>query len=106
MGVERHFESGFSIHRATSVADAWGGSVPTLVSHIAALSGRLRPLSGEMRMSADKETFFGTHRFYCLPADIRAGDELRVGSRRFKIHAANDMMTFGRFMQVDCEEII
>ena len=69
--IERFFEPGFSVWRGGNTPDAWGGNVFTYAVHIAALSGRLRPLTGDMRMSADKDTHFGTHRFYCFPADIK-----------------------------------
>ena len=104
--IEKFFEPGFSVWRAGNVPDAWGGNVPTHSVHIAALSGRLRPLSGDMRMSADKDTFFGTHRLYCFPADILPGDEIRWGARRFKVNAASDMMSMARLMQVELEEVL
>ena len=102
--VARHFEAGWQVWRWTETVDDMGGVVKAWALQTT-ISGRMRGLSGDKRFSADKETFFGDHRFYCFPADIQEGDELRRGGRTFKVHFANDVMTFDRFMQVDCELI-
>ena len=103
--VKKYFTAGHQVWRASPVADAWGGMVDT-PALITTVSGRIRPLSGDVRLSADKKTAFATHRFYCFPADIRAGDEIRTGGQTYRVNFAGDIMTFGRFMQVDMELVI
>lgn len=100
--VNQYYESGWVLYRATSTTDAYGGVVNTYSSQ-AALTGRLRPLSGEYRLSADKETEFATHRFYCSPADIRVGDRLSKGGDIYEVKFAANVMDMGRFMHVDLE---
>ena len=102
--VARFFEPGWEVWRWTESPDGMGGFVKAWTFQ-ANVEGRMRPLTGTKRLSADKETFFGDHRFYCFPADIRKGDQLRNGSRNYDVKFPADMMTFDRFMQVDCELI-
>jgi hypothetical protein len=66
----------------------------------------MRPLTGDKRISADKDTYFGDHRFYCSPVDIKENDVLtKTGSSgtQYEVKHAPDMMTMGRLQQVDCE---
>ena len=103
--IERFYESGWKVLRATETQDAAGGMVTTLAAHLS-VRGRMRPLTGDKRISADKDTYFGDHRFYCSPADILEGDVLtKTGSTTttYEVKHAPDMMTMGRLMQVDCE---
>ena len=64
--VARFFEAGYEVWRWEEVTDAWGGKTKQWVQR-QDVEGRLRPLSGDKRLSADKETIFATHRFYCFP---------------------------------------
>lgn len=103
--VERFFEPGWEVWRKTIELDDSGAVLPDPWVIIMKLEGRLRPLSSSLRLSSDKETYFGSHRFYCFPTDILEGDQLRRGTERYEVKGAHDMMDMDRFMQIDCEVV-
>jgi SPP1 family predicted phage head-tail adaptor len=103
MDVKRFLESGWEVWRWSESQDDYGGTTEEWAK-LEDVSGLMRPLSGNLKMSADKETVFATHRFYCLPTDIEPGDQIRNG-KKYEVKFASDMMNFGRLMQVDCEVI-
>jgi hypothetical protein len=191
--IARFFEPGFEVWRWEPVPDAWGGTVKQWVQR-QDVEGLLRPLKGELRVSADKETEYADHRFYCFPFTLQtvtdepvvmtgvvpqrldfktviardlhqlvgslvvtnnvapiapytvavdysvaldevgyttitrivtgtiadggtvlasytytpgiiAGDEIRVNGKRYTVKFVADMMSMGRLLQVDCEEV-
>ncbi len=98
----RHYESGFEIWRDTGDTDDWGTTIENFEMQ-AEMEGRLRPLSGDMRMAADKQTEFATHKLYCDPVDIRAGDRIHFQGDVFRVNFAQDVMSMDRLMQVELE---
>ena len=100
--ISRHYESGFELWRDVGDEDGWGTTIENFEKR-AELEGRLRPLSGDLRMSADKQGEFATHKFYCCPQDIRPGDRIRYQGEIFKVVFAADPMNMGRFLQVELE---
>jgi len=99
------FEPGWNVYRPTVSQDAAGGVVNTYTTHLA-VSGRMRPLTGDTRISAEKNTYFADHRFYCFVVDIDEYDIIaKTGSTgtTYEVKHAADMMTMDRLMQVDCE---
>ena len=102
MMAYRFYQPGYMVYRPSAGQDAYGGVATTYSTHLA-VRGRLRPLSGDQRLSADRQTEFATHRFYCNPADIQPGDEIRKDGDRYLVKFASDVMTMGRLMQVDVE---
>jgi hypothetical protein len=102
------FEAGWNVLRPTVSQDAAGGVINTYATHLS-LRGRLRPLTGDTRISAEKDTYFADHRFYCFPVDIKENDIItKTGSTAttYMVKHAADMMTFDRLMQVDCELVV
>lgn len=105
MNVEKYFEPGWVIYRNIITQDSMGG-ITHASSSQASVSGLMRPLSGELKLSADKNTAFGTHRFYCLPTtNLLSGDYLSTGGVRYEVKFPADVMNFGRLMQCDCEVV-
>ena len=102
MNFAKYFETGWMIYRKTVTQDGAGGIVETYSTHAAVL-GRMRPLSGNLMVSADKGFYSADHRFYCSPADILEGDQLRKGSDIYDIKHVANMMTFDKLYHVDCE---
>ncbi len=103
--VERFFKPGWVITKYKPVADGMGGFTQSSSSQ-GSVSGVMRPLSGEYRLSADKDTAFATHRFYCNPSSlILPGRYLSTGGKKYEVKFASDMMNMGRLMQVDCEVV-
>ena len=103
--IENYFTAGWVVSRHKSVRDTMGGFTQTS-SSVGSVSGDMRPLSGEYKLSADKQIAFGTHRFYCSPTSIiTPGRVLSTGGVEYEVKFAADMMNMGRVMQVDCEVI-
>ena len=70
--------------------------------------GRLRPLSGEKRIAASRETEFITHRFYCsyFPEVIPAGYSLWLEGQRYNIKFIQNVMSMDKLLQIDLELIV
>lgn len=70
--------------------------------------GRLRPLSGEKRVAASKETAFISHRFYCsyFSEAIPPGCTLLLEGNRYNIKFIQNVMMMDRLLQLDLELIV
>ena len=99
-GVGSYFEPGWELWRWTEEQDDYGGITEQWTKQ-ADIDGRMRPLTGDKRLSADKDTFFGSHRFYTKRADIKEGDQLRK-DKDYEVKFVADIMQFGELVQVDC----
>ena len=105
MIAERFFKDGWIITRMVNISDSMGGFTQASSSQ-GTISGIMRPLSGELKLSASKDTVFGTHRFYCFPTTLLAsGGYLSTGGAKYEVKFVADMMSMGRLMQCDCEVI-
>lgn len=105
--IEKYFEPGYSIYRATSSKDPSGGFVNTWTK-VKDIVGRLRTntrVTGSYPMKNDKKTEEHTFRFYCGIEDIQVGDEIRNNALRLEVQIVNDLMTVGRFLQVELKLI-
>ena len=71
--INRFFTSGHKIQRVTVTQDSYGGTVNTWADHLT-VAGKLWELSGDKKLSADKETIFSTHKFATAIADIKDTD--------------------------------
>ena len=71
--INRFYTSGHKIQRVTVTEDAYGGVVETWADHLT-VAGKLWELSGDKKLSADKETIFSTHKFATDIADIKDTD--------------------------------
>ena len=98
--IEKYFEPGYSIYRATSSKDESGGFVDSW-EKIKDIVGRLRSNVSPYPMKNDKKTEEHNFRFYCGVEDVRVGDEIRAAGLRFEVQFVNNLMTFGRFMQLE-----
>lgn len=101
-GVEVFYESGWELWRWTEETDDYGGVTEDWALQ-QTIDGRLRPLSGDKKLSAEKDTIFATHKFYCEPTDIKPGDQIRKDDVVYKVKFAPDIMDFGLLMQVELE---
>ena len=102
MMISRLYVPGFELWRDAGDTDEWGTTVEKF-EKLKKLEGRLRPLSGDLRMSADKQGEFATHKFYCHPQDIRPGDRIRYQGEMFKVSFVADPMDMNMFLQVELE---
>jgi len=102
--IRKYFTSGWELWRFTDGTDDYGGTSKTW-SKQSDLEGLMRPLTGDRKLSAYKETDFATHKFYMKPADIQQGDEIRKDNVHYKVKNAPDMMNFGMLMQIELEVV-
>lgn len=100
MSFRRHFEPGWEVRRLTVTRGQAGGAVKSWGT-VETIEGMMRPLSGDKRVMADKETFYSTHKFYCQPTEIKTGDRLRKDGMEYQVKFAQDVNNLGRLMQVD-----
>lgn len=71
--IERFYTTGHKIRRYTTGTDAYGDPAETWADHLS-LSGKLFPLQGDERQSADKQTYFARYGFRCGLANITEKD--------------------------------
>ena len=71
--INRFFTAGHKIQRVTVTQDSYGGVIETWADHLT-VSGKRWALSGDRKLSADKETIFSTHKFATNIADIKDTD--------------------------------
>ncbi len=99
--IARWFTETWEVYRLTTEDDSWGNPVEEWnLSH--EVMGRFRPLSGERKLSADKQTEFADAKFYCaIDADIETGDRLVGNGQTYDVKIPQDPMSMGRFLQVE-----
>jgi len=85
--ISRFFTSGHKIQRVTVTQDSYGGVVEAWADHLT-VSGKLWELSGDKKLSADKETIFSTHKFATAITDIKETDRyVDAGGNDYEIKA-------------------
>ncbi len=99
--ISKYFEP-IAIERYTTSENAFGEEVKAWTTHLT-IQGKLRPLSGTERFSADKTTLYATHRLYCFPANIEVNDRVKFDSKYYNIKFVANVMNFDKLLQIDCE---
>ena len=103
--ISRWFESGWTLHTLGSTTDTWGNPIESY-STGTAISGRFRPLSGDRKLSADRQTPFADAKFYCAATStIAAGDQLRKSSDVYEVTFVQNVMDMDRFLQVEVRKL-
>jgi len=103
--IDKWFESGWVLHTLKSTTDSWGNPIEGW-SDGTAISGRFRPLAGDKRLAADKETVFADAKFYCAPTStIAEGDQLRKGGQVYEVTFVQNVMDMDRFLQVEVRKV-
>lgn len=107
MPIDRYFETGFVVEKRNRTATAIGGFEEEWVADTAVgtVMGRLRPLSGDEQLSADRQTPYATHRFYTGIHAITTHHRITKGGRVYRVKVVRDVMTMGRHMEIDLEEV-
>lgn len=85
-----------------SSKDSLGGMVMDWAK-VGDVVGLMRYTGGRIEQINERYTESKTARFYCEPTDIQVGDQLRKDGQTFDVLWANDVMSMGAIMQVDCE---
>jgi len=102
--MERIYTSGHKIQEYTTTPNGMGGFTKTWTDKHT-ISGYLRTLSGDERLSADKVQLYSTHRFYC--GLIAVDESMRYIDTNNKIYDIKlvDKKKAGNieFLQIDVE---
>ena len=102
---EKYLESGWSCWRETISKDARGGVVKAWEKQFD-FDGRINKNGGNVKIVNGRETETRLARVYCKQLDIIAGDKLKFGDDAYLVVDPDDVMNFGRLMQVDCEWLV
>jgi len=99
--ITRWFTETWEVYRLSVVDDSWGNPIETWsLSH--EVMGRFRPLTGERRLSADRQTEFADAKFYCAnDADIITGDRLVGNGQTYDVKIPLNLMSMDEFLQVE-----
>lgn len=101
MNYRRFFKTA-TLKRITSVDDGWGPVES--ISTIGPITGRMRMLGGSEQYSVGADETITTHRFYTEDG-ILNGDVIEYDGIDHRVLYVNNVMTFERLIQVDCEVI-
>jgi SPP1 family predicted phage head-tail adaptor len=102
--MRKYYEPNIEIQRRTLTQNAFGEFVEVWGLHLT-IDGRIRPLNGNERLSADKTTLFATHRLYCDVADITEVDRVVYQGKIYNIKFVSNVMNFNRHLQIDLEMV-
>jgi hypothetical protein len=90
------------IKRPTITKDTWGNSVLTLNEHLTVQGVARKTSSGSNPQYRDaKENVSTMMRFYFEFHDIQKDDVVIYGGEQYRITSVNNVMHYGRIMQVD-----
>ena len=102
-GIKRFYTTGHIIERYTEGAEGFGGSEGTWATHLE-IDGRLRPLSGDEQLSADKLTVFADHKLYTSLADIKETDRYKdPDGNIYRIKFIKEPMKWGNHLEIYLE---
>jgi len=105
MAITKWFNKTILLERKTESRDTTGAVIPAWATHLT-VSGSLRPLSGDERVSAEKQNYFADHRIYVLPADIQADkDRAKIDGNIYLIKFVKNVMSMNVHLEIDCEYI-
>lgn len=120
--IDKYFEP-IQVQRFVTTTNAWGEEVKEWQDY-AVIMARIRPLTGNQRLTADKHTYFASHRLYCkgtvelddtfiIESDIPLTGEMTYAitnedrflyrGKNYKINFVADVMNFARLLQIDLE---
>ncbi len=106
MSIESYYRTGFSVKRPVSVSDS-GGSFTTTFADYAAISGRMRPLTGTEILANEKLGLKTSHRFYCAVLSAVESDRIydSVNDKTYEIRFIKNPMEMDDHLEIDCELI-
>jgi head-tail adaptor len=103
--VARLLNQRLEVWRRSRVSDGGGGWAETWAQVGGTpVRARLSQPSARERVIADAAQARLTHVVYLVPdADVRRGDELRLGARVFEVLATFEPSVPGTYLRADCE---
>ena len=106
-GISRFYTSGHKIQRVTVTTDGYGGTINTWADHLT-VKGKRWALSGDQKMSADKETIFADYKFATAIADIKTTDRYvdpEGNAYEIKFIATRKRVDSSGHMELDLEKV-
>jgi len=95
------FIPGFVIKRRTE--STVNGNLTASYATVATISGRIRLLSGDEKITNEKENWTTTHRFYCDASNtLNRGDVIVKDGKTYDIKVIDNPHELDEFLQVDC----
>lgn len=104
MSIERFFVPGIIIERYTEGTDELGNPTKSWVQHLV-INGRIDALTGDEQSAANAPAVVATHMLFCHPCDITARDRVKYNGVTYQVKFVDDLMNYGRFLQVLLEVI-
>ena len=104
MGMIPHLTQTMTWQKAAQSTNAIGEEITTYPV-TETFRGRLRPMTGNMKETDSRKVQFFTHRIYAPILDIKPNDRILYDSQVYKVVYVSNVMSFGRFLQIDCELI-
>ena len=100
MSIERFFEDGITYKVPTITRDAAGGNIETLGAAVA-LRGRIRPMTGNEVLAAEKLNTISSHVVYCLPeANLTVTCHVYYGGDHYLVKYIKNPMNYSRHWEV------
>lgn len=101
MPVEIYFAQTFKRERLETTVNEIGGTESAWNDKLE-FTGRLRPLTGDKQLSADRQTIVATHRLYCPVLDIIPKDRIVDSAGNiYRVVGIVDTMSAGEFLTCD-----
>jgi len=101
--ISDFYNSLFDVMRSTTIESGYGGTKLSW-GKSATVSGRLRPLSGDERMRADKMSLYSTHKLYTYVADITQSDRIiDVAGNTYEVKYIKNPMNMDNHFEIDLE---
>lgn len=96
----------FAVYRNLRIADGQGG-YNMVLSHVADIRGRLRPLNASERVDAEQRNVRMTHVLYCkADTDIARGDTVVGAGMDLRVVAVREPSYANHHYAVDCMQIV
>lgn len=104
MGVIPHLTQTMTWQKAAAGTNSIGEEITTYTT-TETFRGRLRPMTGSMKETDNRKMQFFTHRIYAPILAIKPNDRISYAGQTYKVVYVSNVMSFGRFLQIDCELI-
>ena len=103
--IKRFYTTGHKIQYYDPGDEGFGGSEGEWKDKdFSPIVARLSPLSGEQRLSADKQTVFADAKLYCDVLDITEADRyVSPDGDVYNIKLVKDPMSWGNHLEIDLE---
>ena len=103
--IESFYNQEFQVLRYTMTGSGYGGIQGAWNTHLT-VRGRLRPLTADERLRADKVSLYSTHRLYASVTDITSKDRVvDVYGNNYAVKGLKNPMNMDNHLEIDLELI-